>query len=200
MILDEAREIAGLDDEQGLVAYRSYTVALAERNFKKALEGLDAERRSVLVTQMQYNPIDLLRAEALALSGQHDEARQYFEAARKDLEAPLANNPEDFRYQSALGVACAGLGLREEALKAGEHGVELMPASKDAWRARWPMESLARIHVMLGQQEEAIDQLGLLLAQTGEVSGNVLRVDPRWDPLRSNARFQALLGKRAEKP
>ena len=200
VILDEAREVAGLDDEQGLVAYRSYTVALAERNFKKALEGLDAERRSVLVTQMQYNPIDLLRAEALALSGQHDEARQYFEAARKDLEAPLANNPEDFRYQSALGVACAGLGLREEALKAGERGVELMPASKDAWRARWPMESLARIHVMLGQQEEAIDQLGLLLAQTGEVSGNVLRVDPRWDPLRSNARFQALLGKRAEKP
>jgi hypothetical protein len=48
---------------------------------------------------------------------------------------------------------------------------------------------------MLGDQAEAIDQLEHLLATSGEFSTHVLRLDPRWEPLKSNARFQALLAK-----
>jgi hypothetical protein len=53
---------------------------------------------------------------------------------------------------------------------------------------------------MLGQQDEAIDRLDFLLSHTGEISTHVLRLDPRWDPLRSNPRLQALLVKYAVKP
>jgi len=194
-LLSEAKQVAGLDDETCWIAYRSYAVALLARDFDGAIQGLDAEKRPVLVNQMLYAPVELLRGQALAMSGRRTEARASFEAARKSLETPIARDPADFRYQSALGIACAGLGVRDEAVTAAKRSVELMPFSKDAWRGRWPVEALAVVHAMLGQQDEAIQQLDLLLSHSGEDSAHALRLDPRWDPLKSNPRFQALLAK-----
>ena len=70
-----------------------------------------------------------------------------------------------------------------------------MSASKDTWRTLWRLEDLAVIHTLLGQQNEAIDGLDYLLGNTGEISAHVLRLDPRWDSLRPNPRFLALLAK-----
>jgi serine/threonine-protein kinase len=70
-----------------------------------------------------------------------------------------------------------------------------MPISTDAWRAMWRLQDLARVHAMLGNQNEAIEGLDFLLSRPCELSTQLLRIDPRWDPLRSNPRFQALLVK-----
>ena len=75
-----------------------------------------------------------------------------------------------------------------------------MPTSKDAWRSLYRLEDLALVHAMLGQQDEAIEVLDHLLSRAGyPLSVHVLRLDPRWDPLRWSPRFEALLAKHGGK-
>jgi hypothetical protein len=75
-----------------------------------------------------------------------------------------------------------------------------MASSKDAWRALYRLEDLALVYTMVGQSSEAIAQLDDLLARSGWFTAHILRLDPRWDPLRSDPRFQALLTKYEVKP
>ena len=199
-MLSEAGQVVGLQDESGRVAWASFRSALLQRDFQGALRHLEAERREALSNQFFHYPVDLLRGEAYALSGQHDRASRSFAAARRRLEELISKEPDDSRYYSALGIACAGLGLREEALRAANRGVELMPTSTDAWRSLYRLEDLALAHAMLGQQDEAIEVLDGLLSRAGyPLSVHVLRLDPLWDPLRSSPRFEALLAKYGDK-
>jgi serine/threonine protein kinase/tetratricopeptide (TPR) repeat protein len=199
-LVAEAGQVPRLYDTAGVLAYEAFRVALIRRDFRGALRLLEGEKREAFYMQFFYLPIELLRAETHRLSGENDLARLSFEASRRRLQELIAKDPDDSRYHSALGIACAGLGLREEALRAAQRGSELMPPSKDLWRAPWRIKDLALVHTMLGQQDEAIDQLDSLLSRTGEISTHMLRLEPRWDPLRANPRFQALLAKYGDPP
>ena len=84
----------------------------------------------------------------------------------------------------ALLEACEGSGLL---------GVELLPVEKEAWRGLFRVEELARIYMMTGEFEKAIDRIEYLLSIPGELSVHLLRLDPTWDPRRNNQRFQKLL-------
>jgi TolB-like protein/tetratricopeptide (TPR) repeat protein len=199
-ILSEAGQVVDLEDGAGRVAWASFRVALIRRDFQGALRHLEGETRGALANQFFYLPVELLRGEAHALSGRRDLASQSFEAARRRLQELILKEPDDSRYYSALGIACAGLGLRQEALRAANRGAELMPRSKDAWRSLHRLEDLALVHAMLGQQNEAIEVLDSLLSRAGyPLSVHVLRLDPLWDPLRSSPRFEALLAKYGDK-
>jgi serine/threonine-protein kinase len=116
-----------------------------------------------------------------------------YDTARALLETKLQDQPQDARLHSSLGIAYAGLGRVEEAIRAGKMGVELLPVSKEAWSGAWRVEDLARIYVMVGEYDAAIDQLEFLLSRPGELSVGLLRLDPTWEPLREHPRFQRLL-------
>jgi tetratricopeptide (TPR) repeat protein len=193
-LVSEAGRVAGLQDDLAFMAYASFRVSLIGRDLPGALGQLEEGKRD-FSSQFYYFPNELLRGEVQTLSGQQALARRSFEAARRRLEELIAKEPDAARYYGALGMACAGLGLREEALQAAKRGTELMPLATDFWRALWRIEDLARVHTMLGQQDEAIERLDFLLSHTGEISTHTLRLEPRWDPLRANPRFQALLTK-----
>ena len=197
-LISEARRVPGVEDSLCRLALEEFRVALVRRDFQGALRLLDGEKREALSNQWTHRPIDLLRGQAHLLSGEKDLARLSFEAARRKLEELVAKDPQDSRYYSALGIAYAGLGLRDEALRAANRGTELMPPSKDLWRALWRIEDLALAHTMLGQRDEAIGRLDFLLSHTGEISTHILRLDPRWESLKSSQRFQALLTKYGE--
>jgi hypothetical protein len=134
------------------------------------------------------------------LAGQHDLARPSYEAARLELEQKIAQDPADARFHSALGIAYAGLNRSVDAVREGTLGCDLMPASKDAWLAPSHLYDLAFVYTMVAQPGEAVAQLERLLAGSGEFTAHLLRLDPRWDPLRSDPRFQALLTKHEVKP
>jgi len=171
--------------------------------WQDALEGRNAEA----VARAEAKPEDWIRIKIEALpkallaatihssSGETARARRGFETARRLLEAEVRAAPEDGRYHSSLGVACAGLGLREEALREGRRGVELLPMSKDAVYGIPHVIDLAHIHTLLGDTEDAVEQLELLLSRPGWISVTWLRMDPRWRPLWDDPLFKALLAK-----
>ena len=120
-------------------------------------------------------------------------AKKYYDDARSFLESKVKEHPEDARFHSSLGIAYAGLGRKEDALREGRLGVELLPVTKEAMRGLWRVEDLARIYVMVGEFDAAIKQLEFLLSKPGWMSIPLLRLDPAWDPLRDHSSFKKLL-------
>jgi TolB-like protein len=135
----------------------------------------------------------LARAQVSAQSGLDERARIYYDSARVVLEARVQRQPTEEVLRGQLGIAYAGLGQREEAIREGRTAVALLPVSRDAMSGPYGVKDLARIYVMVGEHEAAIDQLEYLLSIPSGISAALLQVDPFWDPLRSNARFEALL-------
>jgi Flp pilus assembly protein TadD len=156
---------------------------------------------------MEANPEDWIRikiqaapkvlfAAVLQMSlGETSRARQGFETALRLLEVEARAAPEDGRYHGSLGVAYAGLGRREEAVREGQHGVELLPLSKDAVYGIPHVIDLAHIYTLLGDSEKAVAQIEFLLSRPGWISVPWLRMDPRWRPLQGQLSFEALLAK-----
>ena len=120
-------------------------------------------------------------------------AKKYYDEARSILESKIQERPEDAQFHSSLGFAYAGLDRKEDALREGRLGVKLLPVTKDAWTGAYRVEDLAKIYVMVGEFDAAINQLELLLSKPGRMSIPLLRLDPAWDPLRNHPRFKKLL-------
>jgi tetratricopeptide (TPR) repeat protein len=194
-ILDEAGGVTGLADDAGYLAEVRLRVVLARRDYQGMLRRLQAETRAAIDNQDGYWPIPLLRGQVHRLAGQQDLARRSFDAARVEIEQKVRQDPNDHRCHGSLGIAYAGLGRSEEAVREARLGCDLMPASRDAMRAINRVQDLALVYTMVGQTDDAIATLNDLLARSGWFSVHVLRLDPTWDPLRADTRFQALLTK-----
>jgi len=123
----------------------------------------------------------------------NDLAKKYYDEGLKIVEAKIRQEPDDARLHSALGIACAGLGRKQDAIREGKLAVGLLPVSKDAMRGICRVGDLARIYVMVGEFDLAINQIESLLSIPSELSIDLLRLDPAWNPLRRHARFQKLL-------
>jgi tetratricopeptide (TPR) repeat protein len=199
-ILSEAEAAPGRQDATGRLALVAFRVALARGDLTGALGRLDTAPATVLSSHWWFLPVDLLRSQVHALAGRQVECRRTAEAARTILEAELEKHPEDTRVHEALGTAYALEGRNEDALRSARRAVELMPASKDAWFALLALEDLALVCTMTGRHDEAIEHVGTLLAASGEFTPHVLRLDPRFEPLRKNPKLEALLAKYEVRP
>lgn len=85
------------------------------------------------------------------------------------------------------------LGRKEDAIREGKLGVELFPGSKDAMIGPSRVRDLAFIWLLLGEYAAALDRIEYLLSNPSWFSVPLLRLDPRWDPLRDHPRFQRLI-------
>jgi serine/threonine protein kinase/tetratricopeptide (TPR) repeat protein len=194
----EAREI--LHDLPNQGAWDRVWIEIYERNYAGALEELRAAPLDTFkgwpADNAQFTPKSALAGIIYLFSGRRELARSSFEEARTVLEKELKERPDDQRVHSCLGVVLAGLGLKTEAIHEGKHAVEMYPVSKDAYAAPFLVVNLAFIYALTGEEEAAIQQLEYLLSiPTHLVSVPLLRIDPRWDPLRKDPRFQHLLQK-----
>jgi hypothetical protein len=94
-----------------------------------------------------------------------------------------------------LGLIYAGLGRCEEAMTEGRRAVELLPEHKDAFDGPILAITRARISMMCGDIETALALLDRSLQTPAGITIHELRLDPVWDPLRGDARFQRMLTK-----
>jgi tetratricopeptide (TPR) repeat protein len=85
------------------------------------------------------------------------------------------------------------LGRAEDAIALGERAVQLLPISADALDGPLIATNLAAIYAQLGRREQALAALETLLRQIGGPTPGTLRVEPQWDSLRDEPRFQKLL-------
>jgi tetratricopeptide (TPR) repeat protein len=168
--------------------------ATYERDFERALETLVTGRE----IWSSHHPISLVAARLLTELGRSAEARQSFEEASQWLTEIQQDEPPDIWWAHChLGQALAGLGRDEEALQQAAQASALFPIAKDALEGPHLAYRLLVIFVLTGEHDAAIDQLEILLSIDGFWVPTValLEIDPTFDPLRDNPRFQALLEK-----
>ena len=169
---------------------------MAQSNFNAAEQTLKQMPSSGgLSDQFQFYPTSLLRAQLESLRGNEKNAAAWYDSARNHLEQKLKINPSDERAVSSLGIALAGLGQKDAAIRAGLRGVELLPIEREAWRGAFRLYDLARIYAMTGEQDKAVDALERLLSIPSETSAVWLKADPTWKALRENKRFQTLINR-----
>jgi eukaryotic-like serine/threonine-protein kinase len=140
-----------------------------------------------------YLPGTLYAAWAHQLRGDGAAARVAFDSARVLLDSVERERPDDWRVHAARGLALAGLARRAEAVQ--EAGwLQASPVYRDDhFDGSMMAEDRARILAQAGDAEPALDEIRHLLATPSDLTVQMLRLDPRWDPIRRDPRFQALL-------
>ncbi|MFH1502736.1 MAG: protein kinase [Candidatus Eisenbacteria bacterium] len=173
--------------------FERFRLELLARNYQDALDILAPAPSAFVERQWWFIPKALLEAFTHRLMGNETRARDRYESALAMLRDEAKQRPSDERVHSSLGVALAGLGRKEEAIREGEFAVELMPVSKNAAVGPYRVEDLAFVYALVGEHDKAIDRLEYLLSIPFWSSVQMLHLDPRWDALREHPRFRGLL-------
>jgi serine/threonine protein kinase/Tfp pilus assembly protein PilF len=137
---------------------------------------------------------------AQEVTGDHAAARESWRQTRSELESFLKEQPQNGRLIGDLALTNVGLGDKVIALALAERAMAAVPIEKDALYGSFPIEILARVAARMGETDRAIAALQKLLSVPGQgaLAENVpltralLRLDPMFDPLRNDPRFQKL--------
>ena len=166
---------------------------LIGRNYQKAIRILESSPYDAMADQFVYIPKTLQLGLIYYVMSNGEQAKTYFQAARHVLEDKLIELQDDSRLYSSLGIVYAGLGMTEEAKAANNKALDIINISVDAWRGFQRELDMAKILLMIGENDEVISKLEFLLQQNGYISVELLKKDPFWDPLREIDSFKALI-------
>ncbi|HEX9799191.1 MAG TPA: protein kinase [Thermoanaerobaculia bacterium] len=129
----------------------------------------------------------IVLAQASTRRGDQARVREYAEEARKSIEEYLTENRDDAAARVFLGLALAYLGRGADALREVERSAAQQPTN------RYNRHQIVRIQILLGNHEQALDLLEPLLIEPYDLTPGWLRIDPNFDPLRGNPRFETLV-------
>jgi tetratricopeptide (TPR) repeat protein len=144
---------------------------------------------------------------AQEVAGDHAAAQESWRQARSELEPFLKEQPENVQLIDDLALTNMGLGDKGAALALSEQARATVPIEKDALEGPIPIEILARVTAQMGEPDRAIAALQKVLSipGNGALAENIpltpalLRLDPTFDPLRNDPRFQKLVAAEAPK-
>jgi len=177
-------------DPDGLITYARLQLLILERKFPDALALL---RQSPQDIYHKNKPKDLFEGAIYTYSNNKEKARPAFERARPIVEKAVRESWDDASRHVTLGLILAGLGEKDAAIAEGKRAVELLPESQDALEGPKTAVALAQIYAWTGENDQALQLLERSLSTPNGVTVPSLRLDPIWDPLRSDPRFQALI-------
>jgi TolB-like protein/Tfp pilus assembly protein PilF len=133
---------------------------------------------------------------AQELAGNHADAQESWRQARSELEPLLKEQPDNWNVMANLALTNMGLGDKAAAFALLERAMAAVPLEKDALDGPGPIEILARVAAQVGEPDRAISALQKLLSipspSLPPLTPALLRLDPMFDPLRGDPRFQKL--------
>jgi TolB-like protein/Flp pilus assembly protein TadD len=142
---------------------------------------LDGAPKSFVLGQICYLRNDVAKASAA------------FETACPVLEAAVQAKPRDAIQRFRLAETYASLGRKAEAIREAKRAAEIIPESRDAYNGLAMQCNLAHIYVMVGEIDRALPIIEHALATPGWLFRNEIRLDPNWDALRPDPRFERIV-------
>jgi TolB-like protein/predicted Zn-dependent protease len=172
-----------------------------ERNLTEAIRWVQARKdRLRLVSGIDKGSKQLGNALVHRVAGDTTQAKAFAEQARNTLEPLRKEQPDNAFVAAALAVAYAMLDEKESALNEAQRAITLSPSNKDRLSGPAFEENLALVEMITGENTRAIATLSRLLQMPyggwlyspTPITSALLRLDPIWDPLRSDPAFQKL--------
>ncbi len=185
-------------NEQAMKAQR-FQLALFERDFiaaSRAVAELPQEGMDGLSRDFWKGIVARAKEDTVAAQAAFTAARAQQEAA---VRAASTRQPDFANALSTLGMIDAGLGRKEEALREGRRAVELAPIAKDSTDGPQVVFHLALIYAWTGERDPAIEQLEIVSKIPNGPTYGMLRLDPVWDSLRGDPRFEKIVASLAPK-
>ena len=179
-----------------------------ERNYTEAVRLLQSRlARFHFTSEFIKGATQVYLAFAQRLAGDTTGARATAEQARSTLDPLCKRQPDNSNFAAWLGLSNAVLGEKESALKEAERAIVLLPSAKDRVDGPGLEENLALIQAMFGESSTAIATLRRLLQTPFQsqlygpmpLTSAFLRLDPLWDPLRGDPRFEKIVAAVAQK-
>jgi serine/threonine-protein kinase len=184
-----AKMLPGVDPD-GLITFARVQFLMLQRKFPEALGVLKQLPKDV---PYDVQLPELLEGAIHTFLNDKEKARSAFERARTIAEKLVREGPNDAKRHARLGLILAGLDRKDEAIAEGKRAVELGPESQDALDGPNITLGLAKIYTWTGEIDQALQLLDHSLNTPNGVTVPALKLDPIWDPLRSDPRFQALI-------
>src|SRR5216117_543947 len=185
------------DEDKLRIAEARANVFVLERKYQEALreaESLPDDLLAPIHPAALYSKYFLIGFARKALQDEPG-ARAAFLKAKDLLQAQLKESPDAPDMHIQLAKVLAHLGEKDAALAEARRATELLPESKDALGGPEIATGVAEVHAILGDNGRAIEILDGLLSRPSAVTVQSLKVNPIWDPLRNDPRFQALIDK-----
>ncbi|MDB6147196.1 MAG: hypothetical protein JWO45_860, partial [Spartobacteria bacterium] len=186
-VMAEQPEVAGV------LARERIFVAVCERDWDAAVAALAALTPNGCHDEAVMLPRGWCEGQIARFRGDLPGARRSFMTAREELGPIVKSQPDNGPMLCALGILDAALGNKENAVREGRRAVELLPVEKDSINGALLRQYLAIIYAWTGETDSAFEELDQATKLPGYLSYGQLRLDPIWDPLRGDARFENIV-------
>jgi TolB-like protein/Tfp pilus assembly protein PilF len=178
-------------DPGGFLMFAHMELLLLQRRFSDALSLLNQSPQDVF--HYIKKPKEFFEGAIYTFLNDKEKALSAFERARTIAEKALRESPDDASRHEIVGMILAGLGEKDAAIAEGRRAVELTPESADAYDGPYLTASLAQIFAWVGEKDQAFRLLDHLLTIPNGLTVPRLKLDPAWDPLRGDPRFEKIV-------
>ncbi len=179
-------------DYPPIILQRANLEILAE-NYQSAVSIIESLPINEIVQQDIFQSKQLELGLIYRLMKNEEMATKNFNMAKTFFEDRIQDSYDDPRPYSSLALVFAGLGLKEQALELGNKALEIMNFTIEKYGAFATELDMVKILLMVGEYDEALVRLDIIIRQNGSLTVEELKLDPFWNPVRDMEGFKAII-------